>query len=1035
MRASWSDWMPVFGVEEDCILSKAGDYTVAYRIRKPELFTLSGADYEGLHRTFVKAIRVLPPYSVLHLQDWYTKVSYQPDFSGEEKSWLGQASERFFNERAWLDHEAYLFLTKRVGNWWSNSAISQLIRPYIIPRETLDKRAAESFLAKCGQFVQILSDSGLVHLERLGKTKLWSLDKNAGLIEQYCSLEKTGRPVLKDIAFEQGVQIGDLHTQLFTLSDTQDLPNHCGPRIDYEPYSTERTAFSVGFASMLGPLLPCNHIYNQFVFIGDGPATLKQLETKKLRLLSLSAYSRENSATLDSVEQYLDEAVSNGRMPVKAHFNVFAWTDRKDEFQDIRNQISSALSKMGVSPRLETVGAPSIWFSAIPGNEGDFPMNEAFDTFPEQAACFFQYESNYRDSLSPFGIRLGDRVSGRPIHVDIDDEPKAKGIIANGNMIAIAGTGSGKSFCMNHIVREYYEQGTHIVIIDVGHSYELQCQYHKGYYFTYEPDRPIQFNPFWLGAGEIMDTEKKESIKTMLLALWKKSDESHNRSEYVALSTALKLYFEKLAQDKAIVPGFNSFYEFLSEEFVETLARDQVKEKDFDMSNFLYVLRPYYRGGEFDYLLNATENLDLLDERFIVFELDNIKNHPILFPVVTLIIMELFVSKMRKLEGIRKMLVIEEAWKAIAQEGMAEYIKYCFKTVRKFYGKAVVVTQEIEDIISSEVVKQAIINNADIKLLLDQSKFQNKFGQLQELLGITDKQKAEILSINRGREPGRLYKDLWIGLGAFHSKVYRLEVSKEEYCIYTSEQKEKKIIKEYIKRFGDVRAGIRAFLQQAGERGGKLFVMAMLILAPTFLKAQDIPIIGPVISKVIKALDLQVQRIQTQTIWLEEAQKVIENTMSQLDLADIRDWVQAQKDLYASYFRELWQVKTAINYYYRITELVHRQEQIVSSCRQSLNLFGHDKNFSSDEVTHMAAVYSGIIKESLSNLDQLLMVTKSFTTQMSDEARLAIINRTADNMDRNYSELSRFNNQNALLSRLRSSSEGDIELLRKLYGL
>lgn len=215
-----------------------------------------------------------------------------------------------------------------------------------------------------------------------------------------------------------------------------------------------------------------------------------------------------------------------------------------------------------------------------------------------------------------------------------------------------------------------------------------------------------------------------------------------------------------------------------------------MKEKDFDVENFLYVLRPYYKGGEFDYLLNATENLELLKERFIVFELDNIKDHPILFPVVTIIIMEVFISKMRKLKGMRKMILIEEAWKAIAKEGMAEYIKYLFKTVRKFYGEAIVVTQEVEDIISSPIVKQAIINNSDCKILLDQSKYQNKFDLIQQLLGLTEK-KALVLSINKANDPSRKYKEVFISLGGMLSKVYATEVSLEEYLAYTTEESEK----------------------------------------------------------------------------------------------------------------------------------------------------------------------------------------------------------------------------------------------------
>ncbi|HWJ27612.1 MAG TPA: TraG family conjugative transposon ATPase, partial [Flavisolibacter sp.] len=304
------------------------------------------------------------------------------------------------------------------------------------------------------------------------------------------------------------------------------------------------------------------------------------------------------------------------------------------------------------------------------------------------------------------------------------------------------------------------------------------------------------------------------SIKTLLLALWKKDSESFNRSEYVALSNALQLYYEHLEKNNSLFPCFDTFYEFLQRDFVQVLKEDQVKDKDFDVSNFLYVLRPYYRGGEFDYLLNAKENLDLLQQRFIVFELDNIKDHPILFPVVTIIIMEVFISKMRKLKGVRKMILIEEAWKAIAKEGMAEYIKYLFKTVRKFFGEAVVVTQEVEDIISSPVVKQAIINNSDCKILLDQSKYQNKFDQIQELLGLTEKEKTLVLSVNKANDPSKKYKEVFISLGGMLSKVYRTEVSMEEYLTYTTEETEKVKVQEYAQKYGSMKKAIAALAQE-----------------------------------------------------------------------------------------------------------------------------------------------------------------------------------------------------------------------------
>ena len=790
------DILPLYAIEHDAILSKMGDVTVAFKVELPELFTMSNEDYESFHHTWIKAIKVLPVNSVLHKQDWFTESSYEANFSKAGDSFLSRSSERFFNERPFLFHQCYIMLTKKPSSRkMSSSMYSSLLRKHIVPEETLHQKHFTEFLNQVGQFHKILSDSSFLSMQRLEGDTLFDL------ILQYLNLQPEGS-IIRDIQFKDEWKIGENYCQLYTLADVENVPALCGSRINYDKFSTDKTKFSVGFASPIGQLLSCNHIYNQFVFIEDAQKTIQKLEGKRLRLQSLSAYSRENAIAREATDAFLNEAIGEQRQAIKAHFNLLAWTDNKGELKNIRNRCSSAITQLDAIPKIEIEGSAQIYWAGIPGNAADFPMNDTFDTFTPQACCFFNLETAYRSSLSPTGIRLGDRLSGKPLHVDISDEPMEKGICTNRNKFILGPSGSGKSFFTNHMVRSYYEQGTHIVLVDVGHSYKGLCDLVGGYYFTYSEKDPIRFNPFYIGEGDILDTEKKESIKTLLLALWKKDNEAFNRSEYVALSNALQLYFDKLAEDKSIFPCFNSFYEFLKEDFVAVLKSDNVKEKDFDVSNFLYVLRPYYTGGEFDYLLNANANLDLLRQRFIVFELDNIKDHPILFPVVTIIIMEVFISKMRKLKGIRKMILIEEAWKAIAKEGMAEYIKYLFKTVRKFFGEAVVVTQEVEDIISSPVVKQAIINNSDCKILLDQSKYQNKFDQIQELLGLTEKEKTLVLSINKANDSAKKYKEVFISLGGVLSKVYRTEVSPEEYLAYTTEEKEKVKVQAYAQKFG-----------------------------------------------------------------------------------------------------------------------------------------------------------------------------------------------------------------------------------------
>ncbi|WP_278975636.1 TraG family conjugative transposon ATPase, partial [Alistipes finegoldii] len=552
------------------------------------------------------------------------------------------------------------------------------------------------------------------------------------------------------------------------------------------------------------------------VFLDNAAETFQQFEKRTRNLQSLSRYSRANQINKEWLDQYLNEGHSRGLTPVRCHCNVVAWADDAEQLKRIKSDVGSQLATMECKPHHNTVDVPALFWAGIPGNESDFPAEESFYTYLEQALCFFTGETNYRDSTSPFGIKMIDRMTGKPLHLDIWDEPKKRGIIGNSNLFVVGPSGSGKSFMLNHLTRSYYEQGTHIVMVDTGNSYKGLCELihqrtggQDGVYYTYSEQDPISFNPFYV-EDQVYDVEKRESIKTLILTLWKRDNEPPRRSEEVALSNAVSLYIQEIQKRDDLRPSFDTFYEFIDKEYRSLLESKRVREKDFDIENFLNVLEPYYKGGEYDYLLNSEKNIDLLNKRFIVFELDNIKDHPILLPVTTLIIMECFISKMRRLQGARKLIVIEEAWKALTTANMSQYIKYLFKTVRKFFGAVAVVTQEVDDIISSPIVKDTIINNSDTKILLDQRKYMNKFDGIQSLLGLTDKEKSQILSINLANDPGRKYKEVWIGLGGVQSAVYATEVSTAEYYTYTTEEREKmELFTLADKLGGDIELAIR----------------------------------------------------------------------------------------------------------------------------------------------------------------------------------------------------------------------------------
>ena len=810
---------PLLSVEHGCIVSKDADITVGFRVELPELYTVTSAEYEAIHATWVKAMKVLPDYCIVHKQDIFIRETYKPDTDREDMSFLSRSFERHFNERPYLNHYCYLSLTKTTKERSrTQSNFSTLCRGFIVPKEIKDKEAVTKFLESVGQFASILNESGYLGLRQLTDEEITGTDTEAGIIEKYFSLSQTDTTTLEDITLKADeMKIGDNYLCLHTLSDVEDLPGEVATDSRYEKLSTDRSDCRLSFAAPIGLLLPCNHIYNQYVFIDDSAANLQKFEKMAKNMHSLSRYSRSNQINKEWIDEYLNEAHSFGLTSVRCHCNVMAWSDDREELKRIRNEVGSQLAQMECKPRHNTVDTPTLFWAAIPGNAADFPAEESFYTFIEQAVCFFSQETNYRNSPSPFGIKMVDRLTGKPLHLDISDLPMKKGIITNRNKFVLGPSGSGKSFFMNHLVRQYYEQGTHVVLVDTGNSYQGLCEMinkktkgDDGIYFTYTEEKPISFNPFYTD-DFVYDVEKKDSIKTLLLTLWKSEDDKITKTESGELGSAVTAYIDRIKADRSITPNFNTFYEFMRDDYRHELESRAIKvgKDDFNIDNFLTTLRQYYSGGRYDFLLNSRENIDLLGKRFIVFEIDAIKENRELFPVVTIIIMEAFINKMRRLKGIRKQLIVEEAWKALSSASMSEYLKYLYKTVRKYFGEAIVVTQEVDDIISSPVVKEAIINNSDCKILLDQRKYMNKFDAIQDLLGLTDKERGQILSINMANNPNRLYKEVWIGLGGTQSAVYATEVSAEEYLTFTTEETEKMEVLALADKLGSIESAIK----------------------------------------------------------------------------------------------------------------------------------------------------------------------------------------------------------------------------------
>ena len=298
-------------------------------------------------------------------------------------------------------------------------------------------------------------------------------------------------------------------------------------------------------------------------------------------------------------------------------------------------------------------------------------------------------------------------------------------------------------------------------------------------------------------------TESEKQKAAAKLELYKK--ELYENSMLMKIDKQIDHMEEQKRRLKVKELSFNSYYEFALERIPQITSLEKIK---FDIRDFAAILKQFYRGGELEMTLNSDLDVNLFDERFIVFEIDKIKDDPVLFPIVVLIIMDVFLQKMRIKKG-RKALIIEEAWKAIASPTMAEYIKYLYKTVRKFHGIAGVVTQELNDVIDSPIVKEAIINNSDVKILLDQTKFKDRYEDIAAILGLTPIQRQQIFTINalNNHDNRNYFKEVWICRGQ-NSDVYGVEEPPECYWAYTTERAEKEALKIYLRHYGTMQEAI-----------------------------------------------------------------------------------------------------------------------------------------------------------------------------------------------------------------------------------
>ena len=755
------------------LYTKTGEYSAILKLENPvQKYSANIDNYYEFTNLLTALAQTLGEGYAIHKQDVFIRKQFH-DETNDNHEFLSESYFRYFTGRTYTDVQTYLIITQE-------NKKSRIF--------SFDSKKWRDFLVKIRKVKDQLKDSGVDSAYLDGATA-------RNYVDRYFSMNFTDK-IVSMTNFkvdDECISMGNKRCKVYSLVDV-DCINLPGVIRPYTNIEVNNTSMPVDLVSIVDNIpLAETVIYNQMIFMPNQKRELSLLDKKKNRHASMPNPS--NLIAVEDIKKVQDVIARENKQLVYAHFNIVVSLPIDEDIQKCTNHLENSFGRMGIHISKRAYNQLELFVNSFPGN--CYCMNPDYDRFltlSDAATCLMYKEHIQHSEDTPLKVYYTDR-QGVPVAIDISGKEGKNKITDNSNFFILGPSGSGKSFFTNSMVRQLWEQNTDVVLVDTGNSYEGLCDYVNGKYISYTEEHPITMNPFAINREEL-NIEKIGFLKNLIMLIWKGTNGKITKTEDHLIEDVITEYYDahfRLGKVKEL--SFNTFYEYSTKRIPE-IVRDNNLD-GIDLATYNYLLKDFYKGGNHELTLN--ENLDtaLFDETFIVFEIDSIKDDPLLFPLVTLIIMDVFIQKMR-IKKNRKVLVIEEAWKAIASPMMAEYIKYLYKTARKFWASVGVVTQEIQDIVGSPIVKEAIINNSDVIMLLDQSKFKERFDEIKAILGLTEVDCRKIFTINRleNKEGRSFFREVFIRRGQ-NAAVFGVEEPHECYMTYTTERAEKEALKLY----------------------------------------------------------------------------------------------------------------------------------------------------------------------------------------------------------------------------------------------
>lgn len=807
----------VFGVDKNICVLNSGSIAVAYKIQFPEIFTLGATGFNNIMDVIEKSIYTyLPENVVIQFQYYYKKLSYDGE-NLKDDTFLQKKTKEHFLGRAYLEQTTYVFfILPNVVSYLKDFTGVILKKP---TKDLTAKKLTDitNFVNQVEKTVNLLDSSNELTLFKAEEKEL------VGYFRDFLHFNtKTYSDLIRNTNNE--LYYGDTQIKIYSLCDNEALPvgdlSVCKKNIER---STDVSSFYRPI-NKFGLEFYSDHIMNIIICYDNQAHWKKRLESKITRLKGARFFDSQNVINADINETFLNDIIKEDIKFVRFHFNIIIWDKDKKNLQKKANYIESNFAEMGIKPYEPKKEIFYFLKWSLPGNGDQVPLNETVKTYGGFPFLFLYPEDNYKSDSK--GFLFNDRLTQLPTYVDTFDKPYEEKLIDNRNFLVIAPSGGGKSFLQKGNLRQFVEEGnTKTVVVNIGGDDKIARLFKDdSLYLKYEEGKGLGVNPFYVYEDSI-DLDKIEFLQDFIALLWKNGDDLSN-DELSSLQKIIIDYYKAEPSKEAEGKKFsiNNTRERNIQDFNKFLLENEknyaLKYRLISLDSLTLNLEKYCTGL-YSNLFTTGEPIALENKKYIEFELDNIKDHKILFPIFGMLISDLTFNTMWRTDGdaSKKKFFIDEAWKILEKPGMSNLLKYLYKTIRKFNGSVGIAVQQITDIVNESLapdIASAILGNTGVKYLLNHSNVLYTVADLKKNLSLSDNMVAQLLSIRNNLSTKNNYPhtEFLLILGN-QSKVYRLEACNEARVIYDSEKDQlAEFDKIYNQSNKDVENAITTFVEK-----------------------------------------------------------------------------------------------------------------------------------------------------------------------------------------------------------------------------